>query len=119
MEAVRIVRVGGSLLTWDGLRPALRRFLKDHEQTRNIVTTGGGPGGSEQAHSSPTVNQLVAILPNLPPDCRLACHAAPATVAISSSSATGVEMRAKTALSSRSRLPAVELSRGDVRSDDP
>lgn len=43
MDTIRVVRVGGSLLTWSGLKPALEGFLADQASGRNVFTTGGGP----------------------------------------------------------------------------
>jgi aspartokinase-like uncharacterized kinase len=39
----RVIRVGGSLLTWRELPRALRQFVERQPPGRQLLTTGGGP----------------------------------------------------------------------------
>jgi aspartokinase-like uncharacterized kinase len=40
--SLRIIKLGGSLLDWDRLQPALTRWLADQPPARNVLVTGGG-----------------------------------------------------------------------------
>jgi aspartokinase-like uncharacterized kinase len=40
---IRVVRVGGSLLTWKSFVPAFTSWLDNQPQARNVLIAGGGP----------------------------------------------------------------------------
>ena len=42
MNTIRVIRVGGSLLTWDRLPLQLERFLGDQSPATNLIIAGGG-----------------------------------------------------------------------------
>lgn len=43
MHSVRVIKLGGSLLTYDAFVPALRDWLASQPPARNVMLVGGGP----------------------------------------------------------------------------
>ena len=41
--SIRVIRVGGSLLTWNSFVPSFRRWLKSQPPARSVLFAGGGP----------------------------------------------------------------------------
>jgi len=48
--SLRIIKLGGSLLDWDQLKPALTRWLADQPVAKNVLVTGGGRLADQVRH---------------------------------------------------------------------
>jgi aspartokinase-like uncharacterized kinase len=66
--ALRIIKLGGSLLDWDQLQPALTRWLGDQPPAKNVLLAGGGRLADQvryydQLHNlDPTTTHLAAAM---------------------------------------------------------
>jgi aspartokinase-like uncharacterized kinase len=48
--SLRIIKLGGSLLDWDQLQPAFRRWLADQPAAKNALVVGGGRLADQVRH---------------------------------------------------------------------
>jgi aspartokinase-like uncharacterized kinase len=66
--SLRIVKLGGSLLDWDQLQPALTGWLGDQPPAKNVLVTGGGRLADQVRHYDqlhnldPTTTHLAAAM---------------------------------------------------------